>query len=68
MAETTISEQKVLDDQELNLIHAYWRAYNYLAAGMIYLRDKPLLKEPLKPEHVKKTPAGALTVKMVDLF
>jgi xylulose-5-phosphate/fructose-6-phosphate phosphoketolase len=34
-------------------IHAYWRACNYLAVGMIYLRDNPLLKEPLKPEHVK---------------
>lgn len=34
-------------------MHAYWRACNYLAAGMIYLWDNPLLKEPLKPEHIK---------------
>ena len=34
-------------------IHAYWRACNYLAVGMIYLRDNPLLREPLKPEQIK---------------
>jgi xylulose-5-phosphate/fructose-6-phosphate phosphoketolase len=34
-------------------IDAYWRAANYLSAGQIYLRDNPLLKEPLKLEHVK---------------
>jgi xylulose-5-phosphate/fructose-6-phosphate phosphoketolase len=32
---------------------AYWRACNYLAVGMIYLQGNPLLREPLKPEHVK---------------
>ncbi len=40
-------------DQELVLLNAYWRACNYLAVSMIYLRDNPLLKEPLKPEHIK---------------
>ncbi|PPD31913.1 MAG: phosphoketolase [Methylomonas sp.] len=40
-------------DQELDLLNGYWRACNYLAAGMIYLRDNPLLKEPLKPDHIK---------------
>src|SRR5262245_6868435 len=40
-------------DKELALRHAYWRACNYLAVGMIYLRDNPLLREPLKAEHVK---------------
>ncbi len=39
--------------QELQLMDAYWRACNYLSVGMIYLRDNPLLKEPLRPEHVK---------------
>ena len=34
-------------------MHAYWRACNYLSVGMIYLRDNPLLKEPLRVEHVK---------------
>ncbi len=38
---------------ELEQIDAYWRACNYLAAGMIYLRDNPLLREPLQPGHVK---------------
>ena len=34
-------------------MHAYWRACNYLSVGMIYLKDNPLLKEPLKTDHVK---------------
>ena len=42
-----------LTNKELELINAYWRACNYLSVGMIYLRDNPLLKEPLKSEHVK---------------
>ncbi len=40
-------------DQELQLVDAWWRAANYLAVGMIYLRDNPLLAEPLRFEHVK---------------
>jgi xylulose-5-phosphate/fructose-6-phosphate phosphoketolase len=43
---------------ELEKIHAYWRACNYLAVGMIYLRDNPLLKHPLKPEHIKQRLLG----------
>ena len=35
------------------LIDAYWRAANYLSVGQIYLLDNPLLREPLRPEHVK---------------
>ena len=42
-----------LAPDELRKTHAYWRACNYLAAGMIYLRDNPLLRKPLKPEHIK---------------
>ena len=38
---------------ELETIHRYWRAANYLAVGQIYLLDNPLLREPLRPEHVK---------------
>ncbi len=38
---------------ELTLIDAYWRAANYLSVGQIYLLDNPLLREPLRPEHVK---------------
>ena len=37
----------------LQKIDAYWRAANYISVGQIYLRDNPLLKEPLKPEHIK---------------
>jgi xylulose-5-phosphate/fructose-6-phosphate phosphoketolase len=47
-----------LGREELQKIHAYWRACNYLAAGMIYLRDNPLLREPLRPEHVKNRLLG----------
>jgi len=42
-----------LSSEELIKIDACWRACNYLAVGMIYLRDNPLLREPLKAEHVK---------------
>jgi xylulose-5-phosphate/fructose-6-phosphate phosphoketolase len=45
--------QTPLSSEELRKIHAYWRACNYLAVGMIYLKDNPLLKETLKPEHIK---------------
>ncbi len=38
--------------QELRLIDAWWRTANYLAVGMIYLRGNPLLREPLRPEHI----------------
>jgi xylulose-5-phosphate/fructose-6-phosphate phosphoketolase len=38
---------------ELQKIHAYWRACNYLAVGMIYLQNNPLLKQPLTLEHIK---------------
>ena len=38
---------------DLHLLDAWWRAANYLAVGMIYLRANPLLREPLQPEHIK---------------
>ena len=47
-----------LSSDELRKIDAYWRACNYLAAGMIYLRDNPLLREPLKQEHIKERLLG----------
>ncbi|PDT16426.1 phosphoketolase [Rhizobium sp. J15] len=40
-------------DAELTLIDRYWRAANYLSVGQIYLLANPLLREPLKPEHIK---------------
>lgn len=42
----------------LEQIDSYWQACNYLAAGMIYLQDNPLLKEPLRPEHIKNRLLG----------
>src|SRR3954453_442215 len=42
-----------LTTELLRKIDAYWRAANYLSVGQIYLYDNPLLKEPLKLEHVK---------------
>lgn len=53
MVVTTSPQPKSLSLEDLHRINAYWRAANYLALGMIHLRDNPLLKEPLKPEHVK---------------
>jgi xylulose-5-phosphate/fructose-6-phosphate phosphoketolase len=42
-----------LSAEELRKMDAYWRASNYLSVGQIYLLDNPLLKVPLKREHVK---------------
>jgi xylulose-5-phosphate/fructose-6-phosphate phosphoketolase len=50
---TTTQPQTTLDDIEVRQIDAYWRAANYLSVGQIYLLDNPLLREPLRPEHVK---------------
>jgi len=52
------SFQPVLGSEELGKIDAYWRACNYLCAGMIYLRENPLLREPLRPEHFKNRLLG----------
>jgi xylulose-5-phosphate/fructose-6-phosphate phosphoketolase len=43
---------------ELRRMDAYWRAANYLSVGQIYLLDNPLLREPLRPEHVKSRLLG----------
>ncbi|MBM5817401.1 MAG: phosphoketolase family protein, partial [Cyanobacteria bacterium K_Offshore_surface_m2_239] len=45
-------------EQELALTDAWWRAANYLAVGMIYLQANPLLREPLRPEHIKNRLLG----------
>jgi xylulose-5-phosphate/fructose-6-phosphate phosphoketolase len=42
-----------LDSDELQRLDAWWRAANYLSVGQIYLLDNPLLREPLRAEHVK---------------
>ncbi|TMD61678.1 MAG: phosphoketolase family protein [Chloroflexi bacterium] len=41
------------DQAKLDLMHKYWNAANYLTVGQIYLQDNPLLKESLRPEHIK---------------
>jgi xylulose-5-phosphate/fructose-6-phosphate phosphoketolase len=46
-------EAEPLSQDELRRIDAYWRAANYLSVGQIYLCANPLLKEPLKPDHIK---------------
>src|ERR1700759_5461042 len=53
-----ISSNQVLEADELRKMGAYWRACNYLSGGMIFLRDNPLLREPLKPEHIKNRLLG----------
>jgi xylulose-5-phosphate/fructose-6-phosphate phosphoketolase len=47
-----------LDGDELRAIDAYWRACSYLAVGMIYLQDNPLLRKPLEVRHVKNRLLG----------
>src|SRR5438067_5491142 len=47
-----------LSAEELRKTHAYWRACNYLMLGMIYLQDNPLLRQPLKLEHIKNRLLG----------
>jgi XFP N-terminal domain len=42
-----------LTDQQLQRMHAYWRAANYLSVGQIYLKDNPLLERPLTLDDVK---------------
>jgi len=49
----TPTGRRGLSDEELARLDAYWRAANYLSVGQIYLLDNPLLREPLRPEHVK---------------
>ncbi|WP_315787613.1 phosphoketolase family protein [Fischerella sp. JS2] len=46
-------QQDALSVEELDKMNAYWRATNYLSVGQIYLLDNPLLKEPLRLEHIK---------------
>ncbi len=58
MSETDPCAEAPLSAVEVADLHAWWRASNYLAAGMIYLRDNPLLREPLQPAHVKQRLLG----------
>ncbi len=49
---------QALTVQELHKMDGYWRACNYMCAGMIYLRENPLLREPLRSEHFKNRLLG----------
>ncbi|MFB4373493.1 phosphoketolase family protein [Agrobacterium sp. CR_3] len=54
MQPTDVStDTSYVSDQELLLMDRYWRAANYLSIGQIYLLDNPLLREPLRTEHIK---------------
>jgi xylulose-5-phosphate/fructose-6-phosphate phosphoketolase len=53
MTTLTQASRGPLCSAELENIHAWWRAADYLSVGQIYLLDNPLLREPLRPEHVK---------------
>ena len=56
-ARSTIQGAPLTED-EAQKTHAFFRACNYLALGMIYLQDNPLLREPLRPEHIKNRLLG----------
>ena len=53
-----MSKKGPLTPDALRKLDAWWRTSNYLAAGQLYLKDNPLLRTPLKPEHLKHTPVG----------
>lgn len=52
------TEANNISDREMLLLDRYWRAANYLSIGQIYLLDNPLLREPLKAEHIKSRLLG----------
>ena len=53
-----VNMSTTLNGRLLAQMDAYWRASNYLSVGQIYLQDNPLLKAPLKREHVKPRLVG----------
>ncbi|MGV8093499.1 MAG: phosphoketolase [Mangrovibacterium sp.] len=56
--EKKTTKKKPLPKELLKKIDAYWRAANYLSVGQLYLRDNPLLREPLQLSHVKSVLLG----------
>jgi xylulose-5-phosphate/fructose-6-phosphate phosphoketolase len=56
-ARSTVTESP-LNADELRKTNAYWQACNFLSLGMIYLLENPLLREPLRPEHIKNRLLG----------
>jgi xylulose-5-phosphate/fructose-6-phosphate phosphoketolase len=57
-ARSTVKVNKPLDSDEVRKMDEYFKASLYLCLGMLYLRDNPLLKEPLKKEHIKNRVLG----------
>ncbi len=55
---TSPVQPHLLAPDELRKMNAYWSACNYMSACMLYLRANPLLREPLKPEHIKRRLLG----------
>src|ERR1051325_4713611 len=53
MSANVTQRPELLSAEQVRLLNAYWRASNYLSVGQIYLYDNPLLREPLKPQHIK---------------
>ncbi len=53
MTQSSSVAAPLLPDEEIDLLNRYWHAANYLSVGQIYLMDNPLLREPLRPEHIK---------------
>src|SRR5438309_10950428 len=51
--EDVVAKAGPLTQEELDAINRCWRAANYLSVGQIYLRNNALLREPLRPEHIK---------------
>ena len=51
--EPSIDRRQPLSPEQERMMHAWWRAANYLSVGQVYLFDNPLLREPLKIEQVK---------------
>src|SRR3546814_2874004 len=56
--ERSVCMAEPLTPDLLQKLHAYWRASNYLSVGQIYLHDNPLLKKPLRREHIKSRLLG----------
>ena len=57
-APARMSKKDPLTQEQLSAIDAWWRAANYLSACQLYLLDNPLLREPLRPEHLKSNIVG----------
>ena len=53
-APARMSKKDSLTKDQLRAVDAWWRAANYLSACQLYLLDNPLLRQPLRPEHLKQ--------------